>query len=367
MLKHTPTEEISLGALIHNYRALSAGGTEIIPTVKADAYGHGALIVCRILLALGARTLAVANAKEALDLSPLFKNHDLCNEKFTYPHILILGPVSEAVLPSLFSLPVIFSVHSLTYAKMLSREAQRRSLPHPLPIACKAETGMNRLGLSLREARAVLRLPLLFPHTLYSHFGEGGSASGRTLLQKESFARFKAALAAEGTFPITHISASSAFCRFGAFGEGAARVGLALYGVSPVSTATALLPVMRFLSTVLTVKRVRRGEGVGYGSYRAPKSMRIAVLGCGYADGIPLSATGGALFFKGRRARVVGEVCMDRLLLDIGDAPAREGETVCLYGSEENPTAAVAEAFGVSPYRLLSVRSPRTERVFVSS
>jgi len=367
MLKHTPSAQISLRALIHNYRTLSKRGTEIIPTVKADAYGHGALVVCRILLTLGARTLAVANAKEALALSPLFKNPPNCNDMFTYPRILVLGPVSEEAFSSLLSLPVTFSLHSLSYAKMLSREAKRHALTTPLPVALKAETGMNRLGLSLPEAKAVLRLPNLFPHTLYSHFGEGGKVSGRTLLQTESFSRFKGALAAEGVFPFTHISASAAFCRFGAFGEDAARVGLALYGVSPAGSDIPLLPVMRFFCTVLAVKRVRRGEGVGYGSYRAPRETRIAVLGCGYADGIPLSASGGTLFFKNTRARVVGEICMDRLLLDIGCAPAREGETVCLYGSEENPTAAVAEAFGVSPYRLLSVHSPRTERVFVSS
>lgn len=364
MLTHTPTAEISLRALIHNYRTLSRDGTALFPTVKADAYGHGALAVSRLLLALGARTLAVANAKEALALAPLFNPRN-CNELFTYPSILILGPVSEAALPSLLSLPAIFSVHSLAYAKALSRAAAK--LPLPLPIALKAETGMNRLGLSLAEARAILRLPQIFPHTLYTHFGEGGSPSGRTLLQRESFSRFRAMLAEEGVFPVTHISASAAFCRFGAFGESGARIGLALYGVSHAACDLPLLPAMRLLATVLSVKRVRRGAGVGYGSYRAPRDTRVAVLGCGYADGIPLCASGATLFFKGTPVRIVSEVCMDRLLLDVGRVPLGEGETVCLFGSEENPTAAVAEAFGVSPYRLLSVRSPRTERVFVSS
>ena len=227
---------------------------------------------------------------------------------------------------------------------------------------------MNRLGIeSVGDALKICRQSTLYPHTLYSHFAEGGTACGRTLLQKNAFSLWKSSLHANGFHPLTHISASAALCRFGTFGEDGARVGLALYGVPPKACDIALTPVMRLFATVLSVKRVRRGAGVGYGTYRAERAMRVAALAVGYADGIPLTARGASLCIKGCRSRVVGEVCMDRTLVDIGDAPLKEGDTVCLFGDEDNPTAAVADAFGVSPYLLLALRSSRTERVFVCS
>lgn len=373
MLKHSPTAEISLRALSHNYRALSkAGGVPLLPVVKADAYGHGALAASRLLLSLGAPQLAVAGAKEALALSPLFKRRSFCNEHFTYPSILILGPVEKDALPALFSLHAVFSVHSERYARELSSLVEKhrgRLLPEDfcLPVAVKAETGMHRLGLeSIPAALSLFRQGTLYPHTLYTHFAEGGRMCGRTLAQARAFGVWQDAFLSAGFHPFTHASASAALCRFGAFGADAVRVGLALYGVSPSACDIPLSPVMRFYATVLSVKRVRRGEGVGYGSFRAEKDTRIAVLGCGYADGIPPTASGARLFLKGFPSRVMGEVCMDRTLVDIGSAPIREGDTVCLFGDGDNPTARIAEAFGVSPYLLLSLRSSRTERVFVS-
>ena len=383
MLKSSPTVEISLKALVRNYRTLLAlsGSAPLIPTVKADAYGHGALAASRLFLALGANQLAVTSAKEALALAPLLKKPLFCNEHFTYslnlprlpcPSVLILGPVEKEALPSLFSLSAVFSVHSERYAKMLSDAVERekgRLLPegYRLPIAIKAETGLNRLGLSLPAALRVCRRDTLYPHTLYTHLGEGGTACGRTLIQLRTFAAFKRALLCEGFSPITHISASAALLRFGTFGEDAARAGLALYGIAPDGCEAPLFPAMRLYATVLSVGRVKRGEGIGYGSFRAERTSRIAVLGVGYADGIPPTASGARVTLRGAPSRIVGEICMDRTLVDIGGAPLHEGDTVCLFGNSENPTATVARAFGVSPYQLLSLRSGRTERVFVSS
>lgn len=374
MLKHSPTAEISLRALAHNYRTLTrVGGVPVVPVLKADAYGHGAAAAVRVLLCLGAPQIAVACAKEALALAPFFKNLPFCNESFTYPSILILGPVEKDAFRALLPMRAVFSVHSARYAAELSRtveELRGKALPHDycLPVAVKAETGMHRLGLeSPTSLFSLFHRGTLYPHTLYTHFAEGGRVCGRTLAQARAFGAWRNAFLSAGYRPFTHASASSSLCRFGALGADAARIGLSLYGVAPHGCEISLLPVMRFLATVLAVKRVRRGEGVGYGSFRIEKDTRIAVLGCGYADGIPPTASGAYLFLGGFPVRVVGEVCMDRTLIDIGKAPLREGDTVCLFGDGENPTAAVADAFGVSPYQLLSLRSLRTERVFVSS
>ena len=122
---------------------------------------------------------------------------------------------------------------------------------------------------------------------------------------------------------------------------------------------------MRLSASVISLKKVRRGEGVGYGGYRAPKGMRIACLAVGYADGIPLSASGARVRIKGRLCPIVGQVCMDRTLLDVGNTPLEEGEALPLFGTDAADTRRFAEECGISPYVLLSVHSKRTAKIFI--
>lgn len=374
----TPTSYVSLRALVHNLRVCQsrADGKEIVCTVKADAYGHGALGCVRALHAIGAKHFAVASAAEALSLSGIFKNPSFCKDIFTYvppaPTLLVLGPIDEGSFLPLSRLNAVLSVHSLAYAKRLNAviEGQKRAgvlaPDFRQSIALKLETGMHRLGLATpAEAQRVLRLPHLFPHTLYSHFAEAGSLSGRTYCQKQAFAAWQKALANGESALFTHLSASKGLFRLGTCGARGARAGIALYGGA--DDDPSLLPVMRLCARVLGVTRVRRGEGVGYGSYRTPSKTRIAVLGIGYADGIPPSASGAFVFVRGTPCPIVGEVCMDRTLLDIGTLPVREGEEITLFGDAQMPAHRFAALCGISPYVLLSVRSRRTERVFVSS
>ena len=375
----TPTSYLSLPALVHNFRVCCrrAEGASIICTVKADAYGHGAVACTGILLAAGATAFAVANAHEAFALAPFFRR-DLCKERLTYkdahPYLLILGPVEPRLLFDLSSLDTVLSIHSLPYATALSKTLDALKKKRVLrenylqPVAIKAETGMHRLGFShTGAALAACRLPHLLPVTLYSHLGEGASVTGRTYLQARAFERWSRALRGEGVALQTHLSASGALFRFGTLGADAARVGLALYGALPDAASPLLLPVMRLCARVLSVKTVRAGAGVGYGNFRLSQKTRVAILGIGYADGIPVTASGAALEIKGRCARIIGEVCMDRTLLDVGDIPLREGEEVTLFGDENTPVNRFARECKTSVYHILSVRSPRTQRVYVSS
>ena len=380
MSQSTPTAYISLPAIVHNYRAClrRAKGRRVICTVKADAYGHGALATARILLSSGATTLAVASGFEALSLSPLVKTA-LCKECFTYfkapfPSLLILGTASSDELLPLTALRATLSVHSFSYAATVSKALGRLKdkgllrADYLQPVAIKAETGMHRLGFDrFKEALAAVRLPHLLPVSVYSHLGEGDSASGRTLLQTHAFRDWQSAFLEAGYPLSSHLAASAALFRFGALAGDAVRVGIALYGTLPHGAHPELLPAMRLCARVLSVKRVPRGAGAGYGTLRLNKATRIAILGIGYADGLPLSATGARIWIKSTPCPIVGEVCMDRTLVDIGTLPLREGEEVTLFGSDESPPSRFAAECGVSVYRLLSVRSSRTQRVFVSS
>lgn len=379
MASAAPTMELSLSALAFNHRVLSrlAGDAFLICTVKANAYGHGALPCVRLLAADGARHFAVSCAEEALTLAPVFSKHSQsCKELFAKPPVLYLfGPVCAKDLLPLSKLYTCLSVHSLHYARWLShaiealKKANLLSPAYRQAVFLKAETGMNRLGLSRPSSLLeICRLPHLLPLSVYSHLAEAETApNARTREQLCRFLAMRRALLQGGNPLPAHLSAGAALCRFGALGAQGVRAGLPLYGVPPANAyALGLRPVMRLYADVLSVKTVRKGEGVGYGSYRAPVKMRVACLGIGYADGLPTTVRGTTILFRNRPLTFIGDVCMDRSFLSLGDAPVHEGDRLLLFGESGEQTAAFAASCGISPYVLLSLRSERTQKVYTS-
>lgn len=351
----------SPAALRHNYRLLRSKATvPLIPVLKADAYGHGARAALSVLQEEGASLFALANERELFLLNPRQK---ATNSLQNSPCFLILGPCASATLDRVLTFPVILSVHSLSYALMLEDRLSRISYDGTLPVHLKLETGMHRLGLSAEEARAVFSLPHLRVAGVYSHFAEAATEPSRTLSQLAAFSSLCADLPLSGA--VRHLSAGAALLRYGAFGMDAVRAGLPLYGVCPAGTeVSALLPVMRLAARVLALQNVPKGEGMGYGTFRAPRPLRAAVIDVGYADGLPPSAAarGARVTVKGRLCPLIGEVCMDRAFVDVGDLPLSEGEEVTVFGHSTGDTERFAREADVSPYPLLALRSFRTER-----
>jgi len=372
---YLPTRRIAVRALVRNFKTAArlARGASVIAVVKADAYGHGARACVPLLYAAGARLFAVANAYEALELLPFFEQKS--KECFTENMFLyILGPTDTKSILPLFRPFVCFSVHSLSYARALSRAVEiavaRGDVPASfrLAVAMKAETGMHRLGFE--DCGAILkacRLPFLHPVSLYSHFSQADTAPNAcTARQMLAFRAVRARLMQNGLSLFTHIGAGAALCRFGACAEDAVRVGLPLYGVAPFGRTSEFLPVMRVCATVLCIKRLKQGDVIGYGDVRAQHPMRIACLGIGYADGLPVSASGARVCLGGRLCPIVGALCMDRTFLEIGELALREGMQVCLFGEDAQDTLRFASECGVSPYVLLSVCSRRTQKVYMT-
>ena len=359
-----PKLYLSPTALVENYRHLKTQTEgEIIPVLKADAYGHGARFALSHLLDEGASTFAVACATEALELLEFIEKSKY---SFTKTRVFVMGEVEEDALPFLLSPRIILSVHSPTYAKRLSRAVERRKgrllLPERFSLAVhlKLETGMQRLGLRTEESiKAILSLSHLSVTGAYSHLAHAASRE-RTEAQAN---RFLSLLGALPTPITTHLAASEGLLRYGDLSHTAVRTGLSLYGVAPKGVALPLTPVMRFSVRVLSVFRAARDSYVGYGSTRTDRERRLAVFDAGYADGIPPHAgEGGRVMIKGRVCPLFGEVCMDRFTAEVGDLPLREGEEISLFGRGACDTRLAAEMLGVSPYALLSVRSARTCR-----
>lgn len=355
-------------ALISNFRLLkSKTQGALIPVLKADAYGHGALFALEALCREGVRLFAVATAYEAQELLDFLEKSKYC---FTNQRVFVMSAVEPEALFSLLSARVVLSVHSPAYARFLSstiaRYKEKALLPDRFRLAVhlKLETGMHRTGLRTEESiRSVLSLPHLSVEGVYSHL----ASAADTLYTEEQHRRFLALRAALPDGILTHLSASEGLLRYGDFSLSAARTGLALYGITPEDISLPLLPVMRFSARVTALLRVKTGERVGYGCVRTDRPRRLAVIDAGYADGIPPTAQKeGWVTVGDRRCPFFGAVCMDRATLDIGDAPLREGDEITLFGKRTGDTAAFAKGAGVSPYVLLSLRSRRTQRIYTS-
>ncbi len=352
----------------------TAKGAPLYFVLKSNAYGHGLAAIAPLLLKEGeqrpkALRFAVSSVKEALAFLALIP------PGLSYRPVLLLLSPAENPLPLLshpaFPLAEVhFSLHSLKGALLLSRFAQKAKeeglLPKAQCLFCeiKLNTGMHRLGFSVDAPLwELFSLPSLSICGLYSHLGNADSPdSPKTALQCRAFSRAASQLHLRGLLPFTHLCASAGFLRSGFLGQNGARLGLLLYGASPISPFCAsyptafptLLPVKRLSGRVLCVREVARGESVGYGLYPLQADTRIAVLDVGYAEGLPPSALGAHALLNGGVASLCGSVCMEKCFLSIGSLSVKEGDEAVFYGESAEQTARFAAECGLSPHALLA-------------
>lgn len=345
------TAEIDSAALAHNYKTLHHTCGKTIAVVKAEAYGHGLALTVPALLDAGCKLFAVATAKEALTLRKLAP----------FSGILLLGYAETGEISPLLDADITLCAFSLPYAKALC--AQAGKCGKKARVHLKIDSGMCRLGFlpeQKSEILEVLALPHLDVCGIFTHFPSADTDREATLA---ALARFNALRAALPVPLFAHASASAAALSIPASRPDAVRTGIALYGYPPVQTALDLRPVMRLTAPVVRLCRVPSGTRVGYGGdFRCPRESLIGTVPLGYADGIfrslsgyPVTVSCGGHAFS---APIVGRVCMDYLMLDLTDIPAKEGETVCFL----EDFAAMARHAGTIPYELLTAVSARVPR-----
>lgn len=341
--------EIKLDALQHNLKQLKnhAGGKPVIAVVKADAYGHGAVEVSRVLIKAGADCLAVAFASEARQLR---------EAGITAP---ILVMFERWDIASFFDLSLTPVLHDLATAGTVDAEAQRRNTV--IDVHVKLDTGMCRMGFeNSADLLQVLELKHIRIAGLMSHFSEADHEDKKfSLAQIEKFKGFADILAAKGVSPMRHMANSAATLTLPQSWFDAIRPGLALYGVSPVQEDYGLRPVMHASAKILTMRRVSKGQGVSYGrTFTAGRETVIAVLAAGYADGLPRALSNNAhAIVANKRAPLVGRICMDLTMLDVTDIKGvRDNDHAVLLGSGAQQTITaqdLAEKTGTIPYEIL--------------
>lgn len=337
-LSSPPTVAIlDLAALAHNLdqvRRCLSPGCEVLAVVKADAYGHGAVVISRTLVQLGVRHLGVSTLAEGIEL----------REAGLRVPILVMGALladqlSEAIGSALT--PVICETAT---AHQLAKLVQDR--PEPYPVHIKVDTGMGRLGLAPEEVLALLQTPpfkgALRAEGLMTHLADAdGHDPAYTLAQIGRFRSLISRIDAAGVaVPLLHAANSAAILRYPDSHGTAVRPGLMLYGyhTAPVGpTVISLQPVLSLCTRVVQVKAVAPGQSVGYNrAWVAPRPSRIAVLPIGYGDGYNRSLSNrGAVLIHGVRAPIVGRVCMDLTMVDVTPIPTvRSGDEAIVIGRQ---------------------------------
>lgn len=365
--------EISLENLRHNYRAIRSAlpeGCRFLGVVKADAYGHGALPVSRLLQAEGADYLAVSCLDEALELR---------RGGITMP-ILILGHTPHEYCSVLIEQNITQTVTCLAKALEYSEEAVK--LGGTLKIHIKLDTGMSRLGFLCGGAHFeegvdnIIRscsLPGLESEGVYTHFAvsdvEDAESESYTHGQFELFMRVIAEVEKRGgiKFSIRHCANSGAVASYPEMALDMVRPGLLLYGYGDTSGRLGLRPCMRLVSTVSTIKIYDSGVSVSYGRrFVTERRTRMGVLAVGYADGLPRIVSNKCSFAAGHGfAPQRGSICMDMCMIDLTDLPEVDvGSEVELFG-ERNSIYKLSDAAGTIPYELLCSVSKRVPRVYI--
>jgi alanine racemase len=365
--------EIDLGKVQANIeiikRSLSPD-THILAVVKADAYGHGAIAIARTALSSGASMLGVGDSTEALEL----------REAGINAPIIILGAVCDQEIDCIVRNDITPTVHSLERARDISRAAEKTN--KRLWVNLMVDTGMGRVGVkpdsALKLAQAICDDPNLELLGVSTHFSTAHFTDQTfTYEQLDKFNTALAELAQAGIRPpVIHAANSAALFSVPEAHFDMVRPGAAIYGIDPGNLAPrgiSLSPILEWKTQIVYWKWVEEGTPIGYSkSYRAPKRTIIATLPAGYDDGYNFSFSNTAeVLYKGKRCRVVGNVTMDYIMVDLGEvSDVSVGDEITLLGTDgdaEVGTSELARLMGAPPYVVTSLLGRRVKRIYKDS
>lgn len=354
--------EIDISALERNLRALRSllpPTAEIMPAVKANAYGHGAALISRELNRLGVKAFCTATAEEGAQL----------RRSGVRGEILVLGYTAPEQL-------FLLKKHRLSQTVVDSDHAELLNKFGGLRVHVGIDTGMHRLGIpweDFDDIAAVFGMTGLAVEGLFTHLAADDTAVGRdrelTERQAERFRRVSEGLKALGYTPRTHLQSSLGVLNYPELSADIARAGLALYGCVDGEVGGGLSPVLSLKARVSSVRRVKRGECIGYGTeYAAERDMTVAALTIGYADGLPraLSDGRGYVLINGGRAPIAGKICMDQTIVDVSGIDVRQGDIAVIIGSSGGETltaCTLARLAGTIPNEILSGIGGRVPRL----
>lgn len=362
--------EVDVAQLRKNYRIyknLLPEGTSIMAVIKADAYGHGDVMVAKMLAEEGCRMFAVSNIDEAVGL----RNAGIEGE------ILILGYSSVKYAKTMKFLDLTQAIVSEEYAEALSATGFKNKCQFAI------DTGMNRIGLdadNLVECERIIRKysSVLDVNGIFTHLCVADSTEQEdrefTLNQISKFDKLATKVKDMG-LPYVHCCNSAGGLHYldQCQNNSIVRLGIVMYGLKPdleVSLPKGIKSPLSWKSVVSVVKNVEPGESIGYGrTYMVKKPMKIATVTTGYADGFNRHLSNkGFVLIHGQKAPIIGRICMDQTIVDVTQIPdIRMGDKVTLLGvdgAHEYNADDMAKELGTIGYEVLCNISKRVQRFY---
>ena len=373
--------EINLAALAHNVRELrriTNPKAKLLVAVKANGYGHGAIDVARTALKNGATHLGVARLHEGIDL----------RKAGIAAPILILGYTPSQGLAQLLTYRLIPTVYSLENARNFSAAASKQN--QILPIHIKVDTGMGRLGIqwdalrlddtesAVADITAIAQLPGIELQGVFTHFANADNRNkAYAHRQFDRFQQLLTALKNNGRkMPLQHAANSGAIIDMPETHLDLVRAGIATYGLYPSHDVNRnridLIPALQLKARIIQLKQVPANTPISYGcTYKTTATTTIATIPVGYGDGYSrMLSNRGHMLVRGQRAPIVGRICMDLTMLDVGHIDGvQEGDEVVLIGRQGGAAISaddIAVSTGTINYEVVTALSARVPRVSVT-
>ena len=363
--------EVDLARLTANFRAIErhVAPAGVMAVLKANAYGHGLERVAQHVASLGATYLGVAFLEEGI----------LLREAGVTTPILVLGGIMGNQVPLFLDYDLTLTASSVEKLEQVEAAAARRGVTARVHL--KIDTGMERIGVHYYSAGALLEASLRCKHVqvegIYSHFANADTADlASAHVQLQRFYEVLSFYEQRGlSFPLRHMANSGAILQLPQAHFDMVRAGILLYGVYPsgeVPHTVIVQPALAWKSHVVYFKVVKPDHPVSYGStWQADHMVRVVTVPVGYGDGYFRSLSNKAeVIIRGRRYPVVGQVCMDQMMVNIEWETAYNGDEVILLGEAENgavlTAGELAEWAGTIPYEVLTNINTRVPRVYVN-
>lgn len=351
---------------LKNIKKLLNEDTKVCAVLKANAYGHGAVKIAKLLENENVSHFAVARLEEAIELR---------ENNITLP-ILCLGYIPEQSLELAIKNNVIITIYSLEMAKKLNNIAMR--IKENVFVHIKIDTGMTRIGFqptedSIKDIKLINDLECINLEGIYTHFATADELDKNfTNIQVQRFNFVVDRLEQDGiNIPIKHVSNSAATMDLPELKYDMVRCGIVLYGHYPsddvLKERLQLKPVMTLKTTVAHIKEIDPNVGISYGlKYKSSNKERIVTIPIGYADGFTRMQQNPKVSINGHYFDVVGRICMDQCMVKVDkDIEVKIGDQVILFGDDSRNAEDIANDLGTINYEVLCMISRRVDRVYM--
>ncbi len=365
-----PIAEIHLDRLVHNYRLIKnrAGKAEVLAVVKADGYGHGAVPISQALEKAGVNYFGVFTIGEALEL----RDADIKGE------IIMFERLSNEAVSLAVEHAITVNVSWFGDLDFLAENFQKGGLVPKYHI--KVDTGMTRLGIPYDEAASVTTRIVegtgQKPEGVYTHLSTSDEGDlSFAYEQKKLFDVTVKQIRKICSPDWVHIANSGALVNMPDSFYNMVRVGMLFYGADPseeMINPLSIEPVMNFKGEIVLVRRVAAETPISYGALYRPKTdIMLAVVQVGFADGMPRPwFERGFVGWNGERYKIAGRICMDQFMVDFGESEPSEGDTVLIWGKDDEnviPIEEISRDIGLNPYTLFTAMSGnRVERIYLN-